>query len=107
MFASLVPVKESEVVILGRPGEDETALAPAIARAIAAYRAQGVVAYNLSLLLPPLSPDGNDWRRFPPHARLVDRGDPANRTSDIGAMELYAASVVAADPFRLAEILRS
>ncbi|TMC78844.1 MAG: hypothetical protein E6J09_03590 [Chloroflexi bacterium] len=107
MFASLVPVKESEVVILGRPGEDESALAGAIARAIAAYRAHGVVSYNLALLLPPLSADGNDWRRFPPHARLVDRGDPANKTSDIGGMELYAASVVAADPFRLAEILRS
>jgi hypothetical protein len=36
----------------------------------------------------------------------VDRGDPANRTSDIGAMELYAASVVASDPFRVAEALR-
>lgn len=107
VYASLVPVKESEVVILGRPGEDEAALAPAIARVISAYRAQGVVAYNLALFLPPLSADGNDWRRFPPHARLVDRGDPANRTSDIGGMELYAASVVAADPFRLAQILRS
>ena len=105
-FASLVPVKESEAVILGRPGEDETALAAAIARVIATYRARGVVAYNLALLLPPLSADGNDWRRFPPHARLVDRGDPANKTSDIGGMELYAASVVAADPFRLAEVLR-
>jgi hypothetical protein len=36
----------------------------------------------------------------------VDRGDPANRTSDIGAMELYAAPVVASDPFRVAETLR-
>jgi len=106
-FASLVPVKESEVVILGRPGEDETALAAAIARVIATYRARDVVAYNLVLLLPPLSADGNEWRRFPPHARLVDRGDPANKTSDIGGMELYAASVVASDPFRLAEALRS
>ena len=52
------------------------------------------------------SPDGEDWRRFPPIARLVDRGDPANKTSDIGAMELYAASVIATDPFRLAEALR-
>ena len=106
VFASLAPVKESEVVILGRPGEDETALAAAIARVIAAYRRLGVVSYNLALLLPPLAADGNDWRRFPPHARLVDRGDPANRTSDIGGMELYAASVVAADPFRLVEALR-
>ena len=93
-------------MILGRPGEDETSLAAAIAGVIAAYRKQGVVAYNMALLLPPLSADGSDWRRFPPHARLVDRGDPANKTSDIGGMELYAASVVAADPFRLAEVLR-
>ena len=106
VFASLSPIKESEVMILGRPGEDETSLAAGIAGVISAYRKQGVVAYNLALLLPPLGADGNDWRRFPAHARLVDRGDPANRTSDIGGMELYAASVVAADPFRLAEALR-
>ncbi len=107
VFASLTPIKESEIIILGRPGEDESALAGAIAHVIAKYREQGVVAYNVALLLPPLSADGNDWRRFPPHARLVDRGDPANKTSDIGGMELYAASVVAADPFRLASLLRS
>ncbi|TME29131.1 MAG: hypothetical protein E6I64_01440 [Chloroflexi bacterium] len=107
VFASLAPIKESEAVILGRPGEDEAALAAAIARVVAAYRSRGVVSYNLALLLPPLSPDGEDWRRFPPQARLVDRGDPANKTSDIGGMELYAAGVVAADPFRLAEVLRA
>ena len=106
-IASLVPIKEREVVILGRPGADETSLAPAIAKAVAAYRAMGVVSYNMALYVPPLSPDGEDWRRFPPIARLVDRGDPANKTSDIGAMELYAASVIAADPFRLAEALRA
>jgi hypothetical protein len=106
VFAALAPIKESEVIILGRPGEDESSLAAGIAGVISAYRKQGVVSYNLALLLPPLNADGDDWRRFPPHARLVDRGDPANRTSDIGGMELYAASVVAADPFRLAEVLR-
>jgi hypothetical protein len=36
----------------------------------------------------------------------VDRGDPHNKTADIGAMELYAASVIASDPFRVAETLR-
>ncbi len=107
LLASLVPVKEREVIILGRPGADETTLAPAIARAVATFRKAGVVAYNMALYLPPLSPDAEDWRRFPPIARLVDRGDPASKTSDIGAMELYAASVIASDPFRLAEQLRA
>lgn len=106
VIASLVPIKEREVLIVGRPGADESMLAPAIARVVATYRAAGVVAYNMALYLPPLSPDGEDWLRFPPIARLVDRGDPASRTSDIGAMELYAASVIATDPFRLAEQLR-
>lgn len=106
-IASLVPVKEREILVLGRPGADESSLSPAIAKAVAAYRAAGVVSHNMALYMPPLSPDGEDWRRFPPLARLVDRGDPANKTSDIGAMELYAASVIAADPFRLAESLRA
>jgi len=106
-MASLTPIKEREVVIVGRPGADETPLAGAIAKTVQIYRAADVVAYNMAVYLPPLSPDGEDWRRFPPMARLVDRGDPANRTSDIGAMELYAASVIASDPFRVADALRS
>ena len=106
VMASLVPIKEREVLVIGRPGADETSLSGAIAKVVATYRALGVVSYNMALYLPPLSPDGEDWRRFPPIARLVDRGDPANKTSDIGAMELYAASVIASDPFRLADALR-
>ena len=39
-------------------------------------------------------------------ARMVDRGDPASATSDIGAMELFAQPVVAFDPWRLAEVVR-
>jgi hypothetical protein len=65
----------------------------------------GVIAFNMALYLPPLAPDGEDWRRFPPLARIVDRGDPASKTSDIGAMELYAASVIATDPFRVIDAL--
>ncbi len=38
--------------------------------------------------------------------RLVDRGDPMNRTSDIGAMELYASSVISSDPFAVARVMR-
>jgi len=37
----------------------------------------------------------------------VDRGDPAAKTADIGAMELYASAVVSSDPFDLAEALKT
>ncbi len=107
VFASLTPIKEREIVVLGRPGEDESTLAGGIARALSAHRTLGVVAHNMAMYLPPLAPDGEDWRRFPPIARLVDRGDPGNKTSDIGAMELYAASVISSDPFRVADALRN
>ena len=105
VIASITPIKEREIVVLGRPGMNEASLAEALARVIAAYRSVDVLAYNMALYLPPLAPDGEDWRRFPPIARLVDRGDPANKTSDIGAMELYAASVIATDPFRIIDAL--
>ena len=113
LFASLTPVKEREAIVMGRPGEDESTLAAGIARVLSAYRAMGVVAHNMALYLPPLAPDGEDrraeedWSAFPPTARLVDRGDPGNRTTDIGAMELYAASVISSDPFRVADALRT
>jgi hypothetical protein len=37
--------------------------------------------------------------------RFLDRGDPMNKTADIGAMELYASSVISSDPFQVAAVL--
>src|SRR5438046_9947299 len=54
VFASLAPIKEREVMILGRPGEDETSLAAAVAGVVAAYRNAAVVAYNMAVLVAPL-----------------------------------------------------
>jgi len=106
VFATLTPVKEREIVVLGAPGADERSIAAGIAHALTALRGLGVVAHDLALYLPPLAADGTDWQRFPPVARLVDRGDPGNRTCDIGTMELYAASVISSDPFSVAAALR-
>src|SRR5213076_3229628 len=48
VIASLVPIKEREIMVLGRPGADESSLGPAIAKAVAALRAAGVVSYNMA-----------------------------------------------------------
>lgn len=105
VFATLTPVKEREIVILGAPGADERTIAEGVSAALDALRSLGVMAHDLALYLPPLAADGADWRRFPAVARIVDRGDPGNRTCDIGSMELYAASVIASDPFGVAGAL--
>jgi hypothetical protein len=64
-----------------------------------------VVSFNLVIWLPPIAETREDWSGFPIIAQLVDRGDPLNRTADFGAMELYAASVVSSDPFKVASAL--
>jgi hypothetical protein len=107
ILASLTPIKERELIVLAPRGADEQALAPALAGALAAHRRLGVVSWNMALYLAPLADDGRDWSALRTHARFVDRGDPGNRTSDIGAMELYAASVVSADPYRVIDAVIS
>jgi hypothetical protein len=114
VLSSLTPVKERELLVVGRPGMDEreTAFAGAVARlAVAARDELEMRAFNLALHLPPLAAaDGHDlegWSRMGPVVHLVDRGDPGSTASDIGAMELYGASVVGSDPFAIAEQLRA
>jgi hypothetical protein len=113
-LASLTPVKERELMVIGPPGMDERdpVFAGVVARTVMAYRdALGVRAFNLALHRPPLTDAGGSrppgWEDMGPVVHLVDRGDPKSASSDIGAMELYAASVVGGDPFELAERLRS
>jgi len=111
-FATLTPVKERELLVIGQPGMDERdpAFANAVARAVLDYRDRlGVRAFNLALHRPPIdaalaASDG--WEAVPPVVHLVDRGDPDASSSDIGAMELYAAPVVGSDPFAVAADLR-
>lgn len=105
-FASLSPIKEKEIVVIGRSPDDKH-LQRTVGALLRDYvQALGVRAFNVAFYMPPLAPTEEDWSEFPTVVHLVDRGSPANRTSDIGAMELYAASVVASDPFRVAEVLR-
>jgi hypothetical protein len=105
-FASLSPIKEKELVVIGEdPGD--ASLGRAVGALLQGYVEDlGVRAFNVAFYMPPLGSTQEDWSDFPTVVYIVDRGDPSNSTSDIGAMELYAASVVASDPFRVAEALR-
>lgn len=104
VYASLTPLKEKEV-ILTATGFDES-LARSIYRVVRCLVDDlNVTSFNLVAWLPPLAEPAEDWSEIPVVVRVVDRGDPLSRTSDFGAMELYAASVVASDPFRVADAL--
>jgi hypothetical protein len=104
----LTPIKEKETLVVGRAVNAD--FARAIHEVLRCYIDQlGVVSFNLVVYQPPLAVETapEDWSDFPVMARIVDRGDPINRTSDFGSMEIYASSVIASDPFRVADVLRA
>lgn len=103
-LAHLTPIKEKELILLsGSMGED---LYRGIFQLIRLYiEVLSVRAFNVAVYLPPLGPTDEDWTDFPLIVRMVDRGDPASATSDIGAMEMFAQPVVASDPWRLAKLV--
>ncbi len=105
VLANLAPVKEHEVILVSDEMSD--ALKDHTYDVLACLRDRlGVTAFNLVVYRPPLAPTKESWDGFPVMVRIVDRGDPVTRTNDFGAMELYAASVVAGDPLQLARTLQ-
>ncbi len=104
-IAYLTPIKEKETLLLAPELSDP--LKEAVYRVIRAFiDRMGVKSFNAAFYMPPLAPVPEDWTGFPCLVRIVDRGDPSNRTADFGAMELYAASVISDDPFRVAKVLK-
>lgn len=101
VIASLTPVKEKEVVLIS-PSRwvDQDDFMSAIGEVLHAYvHKLGVQSFNLALYQRPIDAAREDWDGFPAMVRIVDRGDLQVRTTDVGCMELYGSSVVAADPF--------
>lgn len=104
VMANLTPLKEKEIVLTA-PAVDD-GLARVMYQALRCLVERlNVVSFNVVIYQPPMAEVEEDWSEMPVVVRMVDRGDPLNRTSDFGAMELYAASVVSSDPFRVAEAL--
>lgn len=109
IVATLTPVKERELLVVGPPGMDERhpAFPAAVTRALLAFRDRiGVRSFNLVLWRRPLGDAPAAWDGMGPLVRLVDRGDPSRRPSDIGAMELYGSPIVGSDPYDVIAALR-
>jgi len=105
VLVNLTPVREKEVLLISFSLSGS--LAGAIYRVLDCMLTQlGVSSFNLAIYMPPLSQTPEDWSGFPYVTRIVDRGNPAARTSDVGAMELFASPVTTTDPFRVIEPLR-
>ena len=100
----LAPLKEKETIVIA-PGPTP-AFKAMLYDVLACLRDRvGTVSFNVAIYMPPLAATPEDWSGFPTIARVVDRGDPRARPSDMGSMELYAQSVVSSDPFKVAEAL--
>jgi hypothetical protein len=65
-----------------------------------------VTSFNLGIAFPPLDSE-EGWQEFPIIARMLDRGDDGDISSDISAMELWGANVISSDPFKTAAALRA
>jgi hypothetical protein len=131
-YVSLTPVKDHEVVLVstmpaGRElwgqvqamGADADASGlDAVAQLEPLWQAtwvalrnlidvQGVRSFNLVVSFPPLADVAEPWDDMPVWVRMVDRGPPLSRMVNFGAMEIFAGSVISADPFLVAAKLRS
>ncbi|HEX3047319.1 MAG TPA: hypothetical protein VHY08_21385 [Bacillota bacterium] len=103
-LAYLTPVKEKEIILIAP--EAGPTLYEAVYRILTNYQKVSAISFNLAMYHPPLASTAEDWEEFPVVVRIVDRGDPNTKTTDVGAMELYAASVISSDPFRVAEAMQ-
>ena len=104
ILTSLTPFKEKETHIIAP--ELNRDLVAAIYFVLSTFIERfGMQSFNLALYQRPLAATAEPWEGFPTIVRLIDRGNIQAKTSDLGAMELFAQSVVASDPFQIATAL--
>lgn len=106
ILPSLTPFKEKETHVIAPHIDDDCK--SALYHVLNTFVEKlGVQSFNLAFYQPPLSRTPEDWDGFPCIFRILDRGSLNINTSDVGAMEFFAQSVVATDPFRVAGALHT
>jgi len=104
LLSYITPIKEKEVLLISERPDDD--LKQVIYQVLQCFvQRLGVSSFNLALYMRPIDSVPEDWSGFPVVVRVVDRGDPQNKTADFGAMELYANSVISSNPFQVADAL--
>ncbi|MBN2142729.1 hypothetical protein JW711_05370 [Candidatus Woesearchaeota archaeon] len=106
VFTNIVPRKEKEITIFADKfcPEFEDALYKCLRCLMDDF---GVQTFNVGIILPPLE-KVEGWDGFPIYARILDRGDLKNRTTDFGGMEVYARSyiITTANTYQIMEKVR-
>jgi hypothetical protein len=106
-WASLVPVKDRDVTAVSENLHDGAGFVYEVLRRLIDH---GTHNFSVAAILSPayLKPGaGGRFAGWPAVLwRIVDRGLPTARNNDMGCMELFGSSVVATDPFLVAEWLR-
>jgi len=104
IISRITPIKEMEVMIINHGLDDH--LADVVSDTLNAMKENlGVASFNLSIILPPMTNTTEVWSHMPIIVRIVDRGNLSAKTADIGAMELYAQSVIGTNPYLVYEKL--
>lgn len=104
-FASITPVKEKEMVVISskNPSKDTDAKKTIFKVLRCFIDMMGVYSFNLSISCPPT----DNEEKYPYLIHIVDRGSLLKSTADMGGMELYGSSVVADDPYKVIEVIKS
>ena len=111
-LASLTPQRSREVVVVSSMSRPRAMQLQSLADGLyhvlrGLMDTQHMRAFNVGVVLPPLGRTLEDWSDMPLFARVMDRGAPLSRHSDIGAVELMATGCVVTDPFDVAVRLRA
>jgi diadenosine tetraphosphate (Ap4A) HIT family hydrolase len=106
-WVNLAPVKEKDITVLASTLQDGALM---IYRLMQTLIGRGTNNYSLAVILSPQYVTTLEDKRFskwpPVLLRWVDRGDGRSKHGDVGAMEFFASTVVATDPFVVANWLR-
>ena len=98
LMVRITPFKEKEIMILSPKFDDHLSIV--VADTLNTLKEKmGVVSFNASFILPPMAKTPEVWEHMPVVGRIVDRGKLTTKTGDIGAMEIYAQSVIETNPY--------